>query len=72
MFAPDHHTVWANTAALEAAGLLNGGEVDAGSEIVMGEDGKANGELLEPGAYGPILEMTRHKGPRDAGSGHRP
>jgi len=62
MFAPDHHTVWANTAALEAAGLINGGEVDAGSEIRMGEDGKANGELLEPGAYGPILEMTRHKG----------
>lgn len=62
MFAPDHHTVWANTAALEAAGLLQGGEVDAGSEIVMGEDGLANGELLEPGAYGPILALTRHAG----------
>lgn len=62
MFAPDHHTVWANTAALEATGLIDGGEVDAGSEIKMGDDGKANGELLEPGAYGPILEMTRHKG----------
>ncbi len=62
MFAPDHHTIWANTAALEAAGLLQGGEVDAGSVIVMGEDGLANGELLEPGAYGPILELTRHKG----------
>jgi len=43
MFAPDHHTVWANTAALKAAGLLQGGKVDAGSEIVMGEDGLANG-----------------------------
>jgi predicted amidohydrolase YtcJ len=62
MFAPDHHTVWANTAALEAAGLLQGGEVDAGSEIRMGDDGLANGELLEPGAYGPILELTRHAG----------
>ncbi|WP_300036803.1 amidohydrolase [uncultured Roseobacter sp.] len=62
MFAPDHHTVWANTAALRKAGLLEGGEVDAGSEIVMGEDGLANGELLEPGAYGPVLDMTRHKG----------
>lgn len=62
MFAPDHHTVWANTAALKTAGLLQGGAVDAGSEIVMGDDGLANGELLEPGAYGPILEMTRHKG----------
>ena len=62
MFAPDHHTVWANTAALEAAGLLQGGEVDAGSEIIMGDDGLANGELLEPGAYGPVLALTRHAG----------
>lgn len=62
MFAPDHHTVWANTAALEAVGLLDGAEVDAGSEIMMGADGKANGELLEPGAYGPILSLTRHGG----------
>ena len=62
MFAPDHHTVWANTAALEATGLLQGAEVDAGSEIVMGEDGLANGELLEPGAYSPILDLTRHGG----------
>ncbi|MCX7567997.1 amidohydrolase [Sulfitobacter sp. F26169L] len=62
MFAPDHHTIWANTAALRATGQLNGGEVDAGSLIVMGDDGLATGELLEPGAYGPILEMTRHRG----------
>lgn len=62
MFAPDHHTVWANTAALEAAGLLQGGKVDAGSEIVMGDDGFASGELLEPGAYGPVLSLTRYGG----------
>lgn len=62
MFAPDHHTVWANTAALDAAGLLQGRQVDAGSEIVMGADGLASGELLEPGAYGPILALTRHGG----------
>lgn len=62
MFAPDHHTIWANTAALEATGLLQGGEVDAGSEIKMGLDGLANGELLEPGAYSPILDLTRHGG----------
>lgn len=62
LFAPDHHTIWANTAALEATGLIDAPEVDAGSIIVKGADGKANGELLEPGAYGPILEMTRHKG----------
>ena len=62
MFAPDHHTVWANTAALRAVGLLEGGKVDAGSEIVMGEDGLATGELLEPGAYSPVLALTRHGG----------
>ena len=62
MFAPDHHTVWANTAALKVAGLLGGGEVDAGSEIVMGADGLASGELLEPGAYSPVLALTRHGG----------
>jgi predicted amidohydrolase YtcJ len=62
MFAPDHHTIWANTAALKATGLFDGGKVDAGSEIRMGADGHATGELSEPGAYGPILEMTRHGG----------
>jgi len=62
MFAPDHHTVWANTTALKAAGLLEGGEVDSGSEIVMGPDGLASGELLEPGAYSPVLALTRHGG----------
>jgi predicted amidohydrolase YtcJ len=62
LFAPDHHTIWANTAALQATGLLHGGEVEAGSEIVMAADGLASGTLLEPGAYGPILNLTRHKG----------
>ncbi len=62
LFAPDHHTVWANTAALDAAGLLHGGTVDAGSQIMMGADGLASGELLEPGAYGPVLAMTNHAG----------
>jgi predicted amidohydrolase YtcJ len=62
MFAPDHHTVWANTAALRVAGLLEGGVVDAGSQIVMGSDGLASGALLEPGAYSPVLALTRHGG----------
>ena len=62
MFAPDHHTVWANTPALEAAGLLQGKEVDAGSEVRMGPDGLANGELLEPGAYSPVLALSAHGG----------
>ncbi|MEH6391250.1 MAG: amidohydrolase [Sulfitobacter sp.] len=67
MFAPDHHTIWANTAALELAGLLHGGETDAGSQIVMGDDGRATGELREPGAYAAILKLTRHGGRDMAG-----
>ncbi|PLS20060.1 amidohydrolase [Neptunicoccus cionae] len=56
--ASDHHTVWANTKALEMAGLLHGAEVDEGSEVVMAEDGTAAGELREPGAYKAVLDCT--------------
>jgi len=62
MFAPDHHTMWANTQALELAGILNGGSVEKGAEIVLSNDGTASGELREPGAYGPVLRMTRYGG----------
>ncbi len=62
MFAPDHHTIWANTKALELGGILHGGETDAGAEIVMAPDGTATGELREPGAYKPVLRHTRHGG----------
>lgn len=58
----DHHTVYANTKALELAGLLNGGDVEEGSRIVMGEDGLATGELLEFGAFGPVLAFTNFGG----------
>ncbi|MGY9048535.1 MAG: amidohydrolase, partial [Rhodobacterales bacterium] len=62
MFASDHHTVWANTRALELAGLLQGGMTEVGSEIVMGADGLAEGELREPGAYARLLAMTPYGG----------
>ncbi len=54
LFAPDHHTAWANTRALELAGLLHGAELGPGNEIVMGSDGLASGELREMEAFSPV------------------
>lgn len=58
MMSPDHHTVWANTAALQAAGLLHGAEMPAGHVVVMGADGTATGVLLEFEAFSPVLALT--------------
>jgi predicted amidohydrolase YtcJ len=58
MMAPDHHTVWTNTAALAAAGILNGAPMPHGHEIVMAPDGTATGELLEFEAFGPIIQLA--------------
>lgn len=58
IMAFDYHTMFANTRALEAAGLLCGGACAAGSEIVMDKDGTATGELRERGAFGPIQALT--------------
>jgi predicted amidohydrolase YtcJ len=52
--ASDHHTVWANTRALEFAGLLHGRTLGPGHEVVMGEDGLATGELREMEAFTPL------------------
>ncbi len=57
MMSPDHHTVWANTAALRAAGLLHGAAMPHGHVVVMGEDGTATGELREFEAFGPVLAL---------------
>jgi hypothetical protein len=65
MMAPDHHTVWANTAALDLAGILKGGDAGEGCEIVMAGDGMAAGELRETGAFGPVVAHTALGG-RDA------
>ena len=53
----DGHTVWANTQALELAGLLHGRSLPPGNEIVMGADGTATGELREPAAYTPVMAL---------------
>jgi predicted amidohydrolase YtcJ len=57
MMSPDHHTVWANTAALTAAGLLHGAAMPHGHEVVMAADGTASGELREFEAFGPVLAL---------------
>ncbi|WP_137389836.1 amidohydrolase [Rhodoligotrophos defluvii] len=56
--APDAHTMWANTMALEQAGLLHGRDVGIGSEVVMGSDGLATGELREWGAIEPVFALS--------------
>ncbi len=57
MMSPDLHTVWANPAALAAAGLRPGAALPHGHEVVMAEDGTATGELREFEAFGPILAL---------------
>ncbi len=57
MTAYDHHTVWANTAALKAAGLLQGAAMPQGHEVMMGTDGLASGELREFEAFAPVVAL---------------
>ena len=64
LYSPDHHTAWANTLALEKAGLLKGRRLGPGNEIVMGPDGLALGELREGEAINPVRALSR-KGMRD-------
>lgn len=57
LVAADHHTAWANTKALELAGVLQGKVLGPGNEIVM-ENGLATGELREFEAYAPVLAVA--------------
>ena len=71
LVAADHHTVWANTMALEMAEVLHGRELSPGNEIVMGEDGLAAGELREFEAMAPLFkaaDMERARIGLDAGT----
>jgi predicted amidohydrolase YtcJ len=63
----DHHTVWANTRALQAAGVLHGAKLNTGNEVVMGDDGLATGELREFEAFGPVLNLGASGGRESAG-----
>ena len=58
LLAADHHTAWANTLALDRAGILHGRALGPGNEIVMGVDGLATGELREFEAKGPVLALA--------------
>jgi predicted amidohydrolase YtcJ len=63
----DHHTVWANTAALKQAGLFGGRAMPPGNEVVMGEDGHASGELREFAAFEPVVALTPTAGRESLG-----
>jgi predicted amidohydrolase YtcJ len=54
----DRHTMWANTKALEAAGIMRGRQLPVGNEIVLDSQGLATGELLEPAAYMLVQQLT--------------
>jgi predicted amidohydrolase YtcJ len=54
----DHHTMWANTKALEAAGIMRGRALPTGNEIVLDAEGNATGELREPAAYMLVQALT--------------
>jgi hypothetical protein len=69
LVAPDRHTGWANTIALQMAGILEGRDVGVGNEIVMGEDGLATGELRESNAMRPVATMSITGGREGLGVG---
>jgi predicted amidohydrolase YtcJ len=54
----DHHTMWANTKALEAADIMRGRQLPIGNEIVLDHNGIATGELREPAAYMLVQALT--------------
>lgn len=62
VMAFDFHTLFANTAALRAAGLLHGRDLPDGNEVVMGPDGLATGELREKFALLPVLDLRTSGG----------
>lgn len=62
LLSTDLHCAWANTRALELAGILHGADVGPGAEVVMGEDGHATGELREFAAMNRVKMLSRLKG----------
>lgn len=67
LVAGDHHTAWANSIALERAGLMAGRTLDPGNEVVMASDGTASGELREGQAMGPVMGLRNSGGRENLG-----
>lgn len=65
--AGDHHTAWANTIALERAGILHGHDTPPGNEVVMAPDGTATGELREFEAYKLVMGLRSSGGRENLG-----
>lgn len=64
--SPDYHNAWANTVALEAAGLLHGAELE-NAEVEMGDDGLATGFLKEFAAFLPVMALRSRGGRENLG-----
>lgn len=63
----DYHNAWANTVALERAGVLNGADLPPGSQVEMGADGRATGVLIEPPAAATVQRLSPTGGREMAG-----
>ncbi|MGD9919741.1 MAG: amidohydrolase, partial [Paenirhodobacter sp.] len=62
VLAVDGHAAWANTAALQAAGLMAAVPALEGAEVVIGADGRPNGELREGAAMALVLRLSANGG----------
>ena len=62
MIAVDGHGAWANTAALAAAGLMTRVPEVENAEVVLGPDGKPNGELREGAAIALVQRLSTSGG----------
>lgn len=67
LIAGDHHTGWANSIALERAGLMQGRDMPPGNEVVMAADGTASGELRENVAMEPVMSLRSSGGRENLG-----
>ena len=73
MIAVDFHTAWANSIAMERAGLMQGRDVGPSAEVVMGDDGVATGELREQAAMDLVMELRTSGGREGLGlAGYEP